>query len=92
LAASLPASVASTGSLGRRVGERGPNPVPAAKQVIVVDPVLVAERNAEHPLRHHRRDRVLDLRRGAVVDQTRREPCPQTDRPIGRAEQQAASL
>jgi hypothetical protein len=61
-------------------------------QPIVVDQVLVAERNAEQPLCHHRRDRVLDLRLGAVVDETRREPPHQMDRPIGRAKQQPASI
>jgi hypothetical protein len=73
-------------ALGRELaGQRREHRIVA--QVIVVDQVLVAERNAEHPLRHHRPDRVLDLHRGAVVDETRREPCHQTDRPIGRAEQ-----
>ena len=71
-------------------GERRQHRVVA--QLIVVDQVLVAERDAEHPLRHHRRDRVLDLRLGAVVDETGREPPDQTDRPIGRAEQQPAGV
>jgi hypothetical protein len=57
-------------------------------QLVVIDQVLIAEGDPEHPLRHHRRDRVLDLRRGAMVDETRREPPHQIDRPIGRAEQQ----
>ena len=61
-------------------------------QVIVVDQVLVTERDAEHPLRHHRRDRVLDLRLGTVVDEARGEPPDHANRPIGRAEQQPAGV
>ena len=61
-------------------------------QLVVVDQVLVAERDAEHALPHHRLDRVLDLRLGAVVTETRREPCRQADRPIGHAEQQPAGI
>jgi hypothetical protein len=61
-------------------------------QLIVVDQVLVAERDAEHALCHHRLDRVLDLRLRAVVKKTRREPRRQVDRPIGRAEQQPAGI
>jgi hypothetical protein len=30
-------------------------------QLLVIDEILIAERNAEHPLRHHRLDAVLDL-------------------------------
>ena len=53
-------------------------------QLIMVDQILVAERDAEHPLRHHGLDRVLDLRLGAAVGKTGREPPDQADRPIGR--------
>jgi hypothetical protein len=60
--------------------------------VIVIEQVLVAQSDTEHPLRHHRVDAVLDLRRSAVVDETRREPCHQTDRSIGRAKQQPARV
>jgi len=61
-------------------------------QVIGVDQVFVAERDAEHPLRDHGLDGVLDLRLRATVDKTRREPPHQTNRPIGRAEQQRAGV
>jgi hypothetical protein len=61
-------------------------------QLVVVDQVLIPERDTEHPLRHHRRDGMFDLRPGAVVDEARCEPPDQMDRPIGRAEQQPASL
>ena len=57
-------------------------------QLVVVDQILIAERDAEHPLRHHRLERVLDLRLGAAVGKAGREPTHQADRPIGRAEQQ----
>ena len=61
-------------------------------QMIVIDQVLVPKRDAKHALRHHRRDRVLDLRLSAVVDEARRKPPDQMDRAIGRAEQQPASV
>jgi hypothetical protein len=43
-------------------------------ELVVVDQVLVPERDADHALRHHRLDRVFDLRLGAVVKETCREP------------------
>jgi hypothetical protein len=61
-------------------------------QVIMVDQIFVAERDAEHPLRHHRLDRVLDLRLGPAVLEAGGEPCDQADRPIGRAEQQRPGI
>jgi hypothetical protein len=61
-------------------------------QLIVVNEILVTQRDPEHPLRHHRRHGVLDLRLGSVVKETRREPCRQADRPIGGAEQQSAGI
>ena len=67
-------------------GERRQHRVVA--QLIVIDQVLVAKRDAEHPLRHHGLDRVLDLRQRPAVDEAGGEPPDQTDRPIGRAEQQ----
>ena len=66
-------------------GERRQHRVVA--ELIVVDQILVPERDPEHALRHHRLDRVLDLRLRAVVKETRCEPSRQADRPIGRAEQ-----
>jgi hypothetical protein len=57
-------------------------------QLIVVDQVLVAERDAEHPLRHHRLDRMLDLRLHPAVVEAGGEPRHQADRAIGRPEQQ----
>ena len=58
----------------------------------MVDQVLVTQCDAEHPLRHHGRDAVLDLRPGAMVAEARREPPHQADRTIGRAEQQPAGV
>ena len=66
-------------------GERRQHRVMA--QLIVIDQVLVAKGNAEHPLRHHGLNRVLDLR-----DKTGGEPPHETDPPIGRAEQQPAGI
>jgi hypothetical protein len=61
-------------------------------QLIVVDQVLVAERNAEHALRHHGLDTVLDQRLRAVVIEAGGEAAHQPDCPIGRAEQQPPSI
>ncbi len=75
---------------GELAGERREHRV--VPQVIVVDQIFVAERDAEHPLRYHRLDAVLDLRLDATVGKTGGEPPDQTDRPIGRAEQQPAGV
>ena len=61
-------------------------------QLIVIDQVLVAERDAEHPLRHHRLDPVLDLHLDTTVLEAGREPRHQADRAIGRAEQQGPGI
>ena len=61
-------------------------------QLVVVDQILVAERDAEHPLRHHGLDRVLDLRRVPPVIEAGGEPGHQPDRAIGRAEQQRPGI
>jgi hypothetical protein len=47
---------------------------------------------AVNPLRYHRLDRVRDLRLGAAVGQTGREPSLQADRPSGRAKQQSTGV
>jgi len=52
----------------------------------VVDDVLVAERDAEHPLRHHRRDAVLDLAPGSAISKAGRKSGDQANRPVGRTE------
>jgi hypothetical protein len=59
--------------------------------LITVDQILVAERDAEHPLRHHRLDRVLHLRLRATIGEAGSEPTHQTNRPIGRSKQQRAA-
>ena len=57
-------------------------------QLIVIDQVLAAEGDAEHPLRHHRLDGMLDLRLDAAVVEAGGEPRHQADRAVGRPEQQ----
>jgi hypothetical protein len=61
-------------------------------ELIMVDHILIPKGDAEHPLRHHGLDRVLDLRLGAAIGKTGREPSHQADRPIGRAEKQPAGI
>jgi hypothetical protein len=43
-------------------------------QLVVVDQVLVAQRQAEHPLPDQRRDAVLDQRRRPRIAEAGREP------------------
>jgi hypothetical protein len=57
-------------------------------QLVVVNQVLIAERDAEHPLRHHGRDAVLDLRLGTAIGKAGRKPRDQANRPVGRTQQQ----
>lgn len=67
-------------------GQHGQNRV--AAKLVVVDEVLVAEREAEHALAHQRRDRMLDPGGIAAVPEAAGETLHQPDRPVGRAEQQ----
>ena len=71
---------------GELAGQRRQHRVVA--QLVVIDQILIAERDAEHPLRNHSLDRVLDLRLDPAVVEARRKPRHQADRAIGRAEQQ----
>jgi hypothetical protein len=61
-------------------------------QLIMVDQILVAQRDPEHPLRYHRRNAVLDLRLCPAIDEAGGEPGDQADRAIGRAEQQRTGI
>jgi hypothetical protein len=61
-------------------------------QLIVIDQILISQGNAEHPLRQHGPDAVLDLPLGATIEEAGGEPLDQTDRPIGRPEQQRAGV
>jgi hypothetical protein len=61
-------------------------------QLVMVDDILISERNAEHPLGHHRRNAVLDLGLDPTVIEAAGEPPHQADRPIGGAEQQRPSV
>ena len=61
-------------------------------QPIVVDEVLVTERDAEHALRHHRRDAMLDLGLDPRVIEAGSEPGDQANRAVGRTEQQRSGI
>ena len=61
-------------------------------ELVVVDQVLVAERDAEHALADQRRDLVLDPLRHARVAEAGGEAPDQADRPVGGAEQQRAGV
>ena len=61
-------------------------------QLIVVVEVLVAERQAEHPLPHHGLDAVLDMLGRTLIPEAGGKARHDIDRPIGRAEQQAAGI
>jgi len=61
-------------------------------QLIVVDEILVPQRDPEHPLRHHGRDAVLDQGRCAAVLETGGEPVHQADRPISGPKQHRSGI
>ena len=71
-------------------GERRQHRIVA--QLVVVDQVFVAERDAEDALCHHRRNTVLDLRLDPAIGEAAGKPLDQPDRPIGRAEQQCPGI
>jgi hypothetical protein len=71
-------------------GERRQHRIMA--QLVVVDQVFVAKREAEHPLRHHGRDAVLDLGLDPRVIKAGSEPGDQTNRAVGRTEQQRSGI
>ena len=52
-------------------------------QLIVIDEVLIAERQSEHPLADQRLDLVLDQVLAARVAEAGGEPIDETDRPVG---------
>ena len=61
-------------------------------QLVVVDDVLVAERDAENALAEHRRKLVHDERRIATVLETIDEPRHESHRHVGLAEQERACI
>jgi hypothetical protein len=61
-------------------------------QVVVVDEVLIAERDPEHPLADQGGQPMLDAVRVVGVAEARREPPDQADGAIGGAEQQRAGI
>ena len=61
-------------------------------QPVVVDQVLVAERDAEHPLPDQRRDVVDHPLRSPAVAEAGREALHEPDRPVGRPEQEPARV
>ena len=61
-------------------------------QPVVVDQVLIAERDAEHPLPDQRRHLVDHPLRRPAVGEAGREALDQPDRPVGRPEQQPARV
>jgi anti-sigma B factor antagonist len=58
----------------------------------VIDQILIAQRDADDPLHHHGLDAVLHQLRGAPIDEPAREALHQTDRSVGRPEQQRAGV
>ena len=85
-------------------GERRAAPVPRLEpaerhpehrivaQPVVVDQVLVAERDPEHPLPDQRRHLVDHSFRRPTVGEAGREALDEPDRPVGRSEQEPARV
>ena len=61
-------------------------------QLIVVDQILVAQRDPEHPLTNHARHRVLDQIGRAVIGEAAGKPRHQPDRPFGGTQQHCPGL
>jgi len=87
----LPASGAQRPCRASRATEHHPEHRVVA-QPVVVDQVLVAERDAEHPLPDQRRHLVDHPFRRPPVGEAGREALDEPDRPVGRPEQQPAGV
>src|SRR6516164_1402500 len=61
-------------------------------QIVVVDQILVAKRDAEHTLSHQRRNLMLDQLLTPCVIEASRKPRHQSDRSIGLSQQQRSSI
>ena len=61
-------------------------------QLIVVDQILVAQRDPEHPLTNHARHRVLDQIGYAVIGEAAGKLRHQPDRPVGGTQQHCPGL
>ena len=61
-------------------------------QLVVVDQVLVAQRDPEHPLTHQSPHRVFDQLRRTVIGEAAGKALNQADLPIGGAEQHRSGL
>ena len=79
------------GALGRGLaGQHRQHRVVA--QLVVVDQVFVAQRDAEHPLPDQGRHRVLDQIRHPAVLEAAGKPLDQPGRPVGRTQQHRPGL
>ena len=61
-------------------------------EFVVIDQVLIAQRNANHPLGHQRLHTVFHERRVARVLEAGGKAAGHTDHPVGRAQQQRAGV
>ena len=61
-------------------------------QLVVIDEILVAQRDPDDPLHEQGLDAVLDQLRAAPVDEAPREPAHQIERPVGSAQQQGPGV
>ncbi len=61
-------------------------------QLVVIQQVLVAQRNGKHALAHQGRNIVHNTIRSAAIRKARRKPVHQTDRPVRRPQQQRAGV
>ena len=78
------------GAVGTTCGElaQGGGQHRVVAQGVVVEQILVAQRQSEHALAHQGGQAVLDLRGRAVIDEAGGEPPDQPDRPVGGAQKQ----
>jgi hypothetical protein len=61
-------------------------------QLVVIDQIFIAQRKPKEALPDQRADFMLGQLGGTAVDETRRKPLDQSDRPIRRPQQQGPRI
>jgi hypothetical protein len=61
-------------------------------QLVVINQILIAQRNPEDALSDHGPDLMLDQLWGAAIGETRSKPLDQSDRAIRRSQQQGPRI
>jgi hypothetical protein len=92
LDAARPLRAAGQGRAVRSPRRQLPRQDRIVSELVVIVQVFVPQRQPEHPLTHQRLDPVLKMLGRAVVPETAGEARHQTERPVGRTEQQRTRI